>query len=769
LSEQRARRALGVAKRGWAVLLLVSLAACDRQPSAPFDGRPATYVGRQSCIPCHERENELWSGSHHDLAMQVADETTVLGDFDNAVFSHEGVTSTFSRQDGKFVVRTEGPQGEPADYEVAYTFGVEPLQQYLVAFPGGRYQVLSLCWDSRPVEQGGQRWFHLYPDEPVPPGDELHWTSANQNWNYMCADCHSTDLRKNYDLASDTFRTEWEEIDVSCEACHGPASNHVTWAETDPRQRDEAGAMGLAARLTGDRGMWLMDAASGIASRSPQLRSRAELDTCARCHSRRSVLFEGFRPGRPLADAHAVALLEERLYHADGQIDDEVYVYGSFLQSKMYRAGVTCSDCHDPHSLQVRGVGNGVCAGCHAGSKFDTTSHHFHRVDSTGASCVACHMPVKSYMVVDPRHDHGFRIPRPALSASIGAPDTCTGCHVDRTQEWAAAAMADWYGSTEDESPHYAQALFAGRRNLAHAGTALERVAQDTEEPPIVRATALSMLGRHGRNETQPIVRQALGDPDPLVRIGALRLLEAVPPTQRLPLAYPLLFDPVGAVRVRAARVLAPVPGDELTAEQQAAIAEGLAEYRLTQLTNAERPESHLNIGMMHFERGELAAAEAAFRTALRIAPGFVPAHVNLADLYRAKSDDEAGERELRAALKIQPDNAEAHHALGLLLVRRKRTDDAIRELERAALLSPDQPRYGYVLGVALCELGELERGLEILEGVHRRHPADREVLIALTTLEQQHGMIDDALRHARKLLELTPTDPVATGWAQKG
>lgn len=331
-----------------------------------LDYPPATYIGRASCNDCHQREHELWTGSHHDLAMEVANERTVLGDFDNTTFTHYGVTTTFYKKGGKFFANTEGPEGEMHDYEIAFTFGVTPLQQYLVAFPGGRYQVLGTCWDSRPESEGGQRWYHLYQDEPIPHDDPLHWTGPNQNWNFMCAECHSTNLRKNYDLATDSFDTRWSEINVSCEACHGPGSNHAKWAKATERGNGNGDkAMGLAYQMKDDGGTWLFEPGANTAQRTVPREDQSTIHMCARCHSRRTVVSDEFRHGQDLLDTHQPQLLTENIYHADGQILDEVYVYGSFLQSKMYQKGVTCTDCHAPHSMRVYSPGNTLCATCH--------------------------------------------------------------------------------------------------------------------------------------------------------------------------------------------------------------------------------------------------------------------------------------------------------------------------------------------------------------------------------------------------------------------
>jgi hypothetical protein len=319
--------------------------------------------------------------------MQPASADTVRGDFGGVRFAEPGGTFTFSRDGNRFGVRAEGPDGRVRDYDIKYTFGVTPLQQYLVELDGGRLQALTIAWDTRPREAGGQRWFSLYPGERLRPGDPLHWTGYEQTWNYQCAECHSTGVRKNYDATFGRYATGWAEVNVACEACHGPGSRHVAWAERraswwtgegDPRK-------GLMVVLH-DRGQWRLDPATGNARRSAPRAADGEIEVCAVCHSRRSVIAEGAPSRRRLMETHLPALLDPELYHADGQQQGEVYTYASFLQSRMYREGVTCSDCHEPHSLGLRAPGNGVCAQCHAPARYDTASHHFHRPGSTGAA-----------------------------------------------------------------------------------------------------------------------------------------------------------------------------------------------------------------------------------------------------------------------------------------------------------------------------------------------------------------------------------------------
>ena len=753
-----------VAVASWLSAMLL-LAGCQTpadlsSPSSGGEAAVAAYVGGVACAECHRPEYDAWTGSDHDLAMSVADENTVLGNFDDASHTWFGVTSTFFRRDGKFFVRTDGPDGELADYEIAYTFGVHPLQQYLIEFPGGRLQTLSLCWDSRPAEAGGQRWFHLYPDEPIRHDDPLHWTAASQNWNYMCAECHSTNLRKNYDLAEDRFETTWSEIDVACEACHGPGSNHVTWAESapnDPLRTDDS--MGLVVRLDPhDDAQWFMDPETGIARRSVLRASRMEIETCARCHSRRTALHDDYVHGRPLMDTHRPALLDPGLYYADGQILDEVYVYGSFLQSKMYHEGVTCSDCHDPHSLRLYGTGNGVCARCHLPTVFDTPSHHFHEPGTEAALCTSCHMVKRDYMVVDPRGDHSFRIPRPDLTATIDVPNACNGCHVERSPHWAAEAIRGWRGPGWSPAPHFAEILHAAREGRPGAHRGLINLDGAREYPAIVRATALEMLRAYPATESVHSIEKAVNDQSPLVRAVALDAAEIASPRDRVRIAAPLLDDPVRLVRTAAARILAPVPAELMTPEQLVALNLALEEYREAERANAERPESHINLGTLHAQLGEIEKAERAFETALRIDPAFIPAYVNYADLCRMQGRDVEGAQVLRRALELT-DDGDVRHALGLTLARMKNYDESIVELERAAELRPDRARYGYVLGIALNDLGRSSRAIEVLETVHRHHPADRDVLLALVTIGAESGARELAIGYAETLVELSPQD----------
>ncbi len=702
--------------------------------------------------------------------MQVASDETVLGRFDDATFTQAGTTSTFFKRDGKFFVNTDGPDSKLADFEIAYTFGVMPLQQYLIEFPDGRKQALSIAWDARSQSAGGQRWFHLYPEETFLHTDPLHWTQLMQNWNFMCADCHSTNVRKGYDASANRFHTTWSELNVACEACHGPGSHHLEWAKKeDGWQRHDGPGKGLAVALDERRGVsWAMNAASGTASRSRPRATAREIEACARCHARRAQISDDYVHGRPMADTLIVSTLEPGLYWPDGQMRDEVYNYGSFAQSRMFAAGVTCGDCHEPHSLALRAPGNAVCAQCHLPARYDTATHHHHPPDSTGAACAACHMPTTTYMVIDPRHDHSLRIPRPDLSITLGTPDACTSCHTDRTPEWAAAAVERWGGHALGRPPTFGQAFAAAARHAADGRAHLLRVAGDAAQPAIVRASALERLADDPTPAAIDLAARALGDRDELVRREAVGLLFATGPDTRLRHLPSVLDDDARAVRIAAARALAVLPAATIPAAHRAALDRSLAEYVAVQRFNADRPEGHANLGALFAEQGDLDRAEVAYRRALELSPQAVQPIVNLADLYRVRGDDARAEALLRGALLTHPTAAPLHHALGLVYARQKRQGETVASLADAVRLDPDEPRYAYVYGVALHSLGRPAQGIAALEDAHRRFPGDRSILQALATMERDRGDRAKALVYAERLLAAAPDDPTNEALARE-
>jgi predicted CXXCH cytochrome family protein len=731
-------------RTGIGLVAMLVLTACgpsgDRAAkSAPPPAQVAApaFADEARCAGCHPAEHAAWSGSHHDLAMQAPSESSVAGDFDAAEFDGAGVRARFLRRDGAFLVHTAGEDGVPADFPVRYVFGVDPLQQVLLPLSRGRLQAFSVAWDAREASRGGQRWYALYPDAPPPAGDALHWTGSRQRWNWQCAECHATDLRARYDAAGDRYDTTFARDDVGCQACHGPRADHVAWAGS------------------GSRGPGAARAATAA----------GEVETCAPCHSRRHRVSAEDVHGDPFLDHFAPETLREGLYHADGQILEEVYEYGSFVQSRMHAAGVRCSDCHDPHSGDLAAEGDAVCLRCHsdapdprfatlAAKRYDTPDHHHHEAGSEGARCVACHMPARVYMGVDARHDHSLRVPRPDVSVEIGTPNACSGCHQDRGDAWAAAQLTRWFPDSARRAPHYGQVLAAARRGDRDAGPRLAALARDPDQPAIVRATAVELAPRFPPDGIDAAV-VATADASPLVRAYAARALAGVPAPDRVIAGAPLLSDPVRAVRSEAAIALSSLPEAMLPETSRAAFRDALAEHVATQLAQRDTPEANLNLALVAERQADAARAESFYRAAIALDAAFTPAYANLAQLVARAGRSADAERLLRDGIARVPDAGDLHYGLGLVLAEAGRMDAAEAALARASALLPEHARSAYNHALALQHQGRADEALRGFERARALDPEDAGIAYALAVLHAQQGRPDAARPYAEAALRL--------------
>lgn len=687
----------------------LSLAACRGSASNAGDDVPA-FIGSRACASCHAGQYVGWKQSQHAVAMQPATPATVLARFDSVPVTLEGVPHTFYRRGAQFFVTTQGSDGGTREFGIAYTFGVSPLQQYLVEFPGGRMQALAVAWDTRPASAGGQRWFSLNPGRRFSHEDDEHWTGRLYNWNFRCADCHSTAVRKAYDPATDRFSTTRSEISVGCEACHGPGAAHVDWAGT-PRLLRRAlwRDNGLTARLDErHEARWTLSPGARTARRSAPRATDREIEVCAQCHARRIHIADGYVAGAPLTDHYIPSLIERELYHADGQQREEVYTHGSFLQSRMYRAGVTCADCHDPHTQRLRAPGNLVCGQCHSLATYDTSAHTFHPAKGA-AACVGCHMPTTTYMEVDPRHDHSLRVPRPDLSVALGVPNACTQCHAGRDAGWADAQVRQWHGRPARGSQTFAHAFAADETGDPAAADSLVRVTTDTAESAIARASALARLGAYPTQATLALARRSARSPDVLTRLAALQTLEAYPAGRRAEVAIPALRDDRRAVRQGAAWLLAPI-ADSLPDDARAAFAAAANEFIASQRYNADQPDHRLTLGHFYVQRGQLDSATREYRAATRLAPRFAQAWVELAEVLRVQGLDAEAEAVMREGVRRIPGEAGMYHALGELLLRMQRPADAVEPLARAARMRPDVPEFRAAHRRAIDALGARDR-----------------------------------------------------------
>ena len=764
-----------------AVCLLIGGAVlADYYRGLPEDAE-ATYVGRDTCVECHQAEVTAFHGSHHDLAMDHATDETVLGDFNNVTFEHDGIVSRMYRDGSKFMIHTEGPTGDMEDFEIKYVFGVDPLQQYMVEFDRdedaaedeiGRVQVLRISWD---VER--KRWFYLRPpdvSEKLAPGDPLHWTGIAQRWQTMCAECHSTNLQRNFDVATQRYHTTFSEIDVSCEACHGPASLHVELARSKSLFWDRRRGYALAKLKTVD--------------------TKPQLETCAPCHSRRGVLDALAKPGDEYTDHYSLELLRSDTYHDDGQIKDEVYVYGSFLQSKMYHKGIRCTDCHDPHSLQLKHPGNETCTSCHqhAAGKYDVPSHHHHAVGSEGAKCVNCHMPHTTYMAVDARRDHSLRVPRPDLSVKLGTPNACSSCHVEdqrqslpqavgeelklyqdwlqaaeqgntavaeaiaATDQWCDDACEKWYGAERLQPPHFAEALVGLRSGdpaaikdalRLIAGSALP--ATESLTPVLARATALDELAQGGHRDAAQAAQRLInenkespGSVHPMLlataarAIGMLGASGAISPANVVKILLPLTKDPSRLVRSEAARgILSAGAYSRVTGSRRLELDKVLGDVHDEFMVADDRAGAHIGWAMLSEQRGQWADAIRAYNNAIRVQPESTGARSNLAALL---------DRLLPLAGQ-DPTAAQALAAVGgadgldgVEKIIKQLRHEELPLLARDAELAPDLADVQYRYGLALYLSGDSQGAEKYLQRAVDLAPEVEVFSVALQALQRQ-------------------------------
>ena len=757
----------------------------------------ASLVGRDRCASCHQPQTNAFHGSHHDQAMAIATDESVLADFNDQTLEHFGVTSKMFRDGDRFMINTEGSDGQMHDYEVKYTFGVEPLQQYMVEIDRpadaaeneiGKVQVLRVSWDTQQ-----KKWFYLSPpdvSEKIDPSDPLHWTGTTQNWNTTCATCHSTGYQKNFDVATNSYRSTFSEIDVSCEACHGPASYHVELAERTSLFWDRNHGFGLAKLKTES--------------------NLAQIHACAPCHSRRSEVEAGFSPGCNFDEYFALQTINEPIYFPDGQIRDEDYVVGSFTQSKMFHNGVKCSDCHDVHSTKLIHSGNQVCTSCHqhAGGKYDTPNHHHHAVGTPGAQCVNCHMPHTTYMAVDPRRDHSFRVPDPALSIAIGTPNACTGCHLDASKlaghdpkipllqykDWIEAeklgdkivaaeisrvndrmmlAIESWYTDESKERTNYYRdlakgltAALEGGKDAQAAQADLLVLAKDVRTPALIRASALVGISDPSvLQDAQETAIKLLQDDDLKLVDASLRLLErqlgiALTTPAPNPVVYRQSIDPIvspvlkmldhsaSRIRVQAARTLVNLP-PELLAQltdglQRTQFKNAIVESQALLMLNSDQAMSHAIMGSINQQVGDYSQAEKDYRNAIKVESNIAGPRTNLAILLEAK-------------LQVMKTEADRERTSKEIKGLRLKENELLKvDVERAKDL-PNTHSLHYSYAMSCYLQGDLEITKKHLGIALNQQPQSEQYLQAMALVLEKMEEFEAASRMVDRLLERAP------------
>lgn len=689
------------------------------------------FLGDKKCKECHQKEFDKWQGSHHDKAMQIADSLSVLANFNNQEFTSQGVTSKFYKKAKDFYVNTEGPDGENHDYKIVYTFGVTPLQQYIVQFPDGHYQCLRTAWDSIK-----NKWFDLYPDFKVVHSEWLHWSRGGLNWNNMCADCHSTNVRKNYDESKHSYNTEYALINVSCEACHGPGKQHV-----------------LDVEKLGEKYV-----ATGSFQMTSETSPKELVDQCARCHMRREQFSENFNFEGTLLDHYYPQLLEERLYQADGQILDEVYVYGSFLQSKMYQKEVTCTNCHDAHSLKLKFDGNKLCAQCHVPEKYDSPKHHFHQQNTESSKCINCHMTGRFYMGNDFRRDHSFRVPRPDLSLKYGTPNACSGCHKDKDDKWAWVSFKKLFGAVD--SIHFSEKLAPGITNQPNGHIGLIELMNDKNQPELVRASATRVLSNYNTQNFVEEYIKMLTDDSALVRGASVDILGLINNTEYSSYFLPLLEDPKRSVRVKAFFALGILDESQIPDVYQKSYQKVKKEFWTHLKINEDFVGTKVKKGDFYIKKRALQKAIKSYETALDIDNINNQVRLNLAMLYYNNKQYDEAEMAYKETIKQEPEYGPVYYSLALLYAELNRVDEAIIQLNKAIAIMPKNTRVYYNLGL-LYHKNQDYKNAEITFAKGLKVDATNESLLyGLAFIYSKSNQIQKSKNIAQRLIDLYPNKP---------
>ncbi len=687
----------------------------------------AQYAGSESCRACHADQFGKWAGSHHGLAERKPDAKWDDKAFVPAkTFQHGTQSTEAAKRDADYVLTALGFGNKPGIYKVERVIGHDPLRQYLVDGGNGRLHAMEACFD--PLKGD---WFNVYGNEDRKPGEWGHWTGRGMVWNQMCATCHNTRVRKNYDAAKDSYRTSMTELTVSCESCHGPMKAHNEWQHAHPGTKGDPTAK-----------KWTRD---------------QQIDNCAGCHARRGEVTGDFVPGESFWDHYNLTIVDQTdIYYPDGQIRDEDYEFASFHSSRMHNAGVRCMDCHDMHSMKTILPGNQLCMRCHTQGGFPNApviapeAHSFHGTESTGNQCVNCHMPQTVYMQRHPRHDHGFTIPDPLLTKQFNIPNACNKCHTDKTTDWALEATQKWWGPKMERKTRQRATLIAKARQGSDDGRDGLVALLGSDEIPYWKASASLLLERwiDQPNVTQAVTAQ-LKHAHPLVRQSAAHALEPIIQSGSIRSSIePLLTDPVRGVRTTAAWALR----DTLNLESAA----GKDLQHMLSL-NLDQPSGQMQNGQFWFTRGDTARAIQHFKTAIEWDPNSPPFHHDLAMVYSTIGQTVLAIEKMRDAIRVAPNHAEYHYELGLALSETGDMKATIAALEDAVRLDPTLARAWYNLGLAKNVLKDINGAMAAFQRGEAANPADPAIPYARATILAQLGRKQEALAALDKALLIQP------------
>jgi len=718
------------------VVILFTIEFCNPKDknSTIYTAQTNAFVGDQACKGCHANQYKDWLHSDHYKSIQKVSDSSVLGNFNNTTFNADGVVSHFFKRDGKYIINTQGEDGKNHDYEIVYAFGYYPLQQYLVQFPDGKLQATRLSWDSK-----NNKWFHQYAGQKIDYHDWLHWTNNAQNWNTMCAECHSTNLKKGYDIEKDSYNTTFNVLNVSCEACHGAGKNHIDYINSDDYKAGKKVKYSL-----------LQFGANA--------EQTAQLNTCAPCHAVQSNVDSDKIVSNELLDNYIPQIPDNERFQADGQVKEEDYTYASFLQSKMYERGVKCSNCHNPHSGKLVLTGNQVCLQCH-NKTFDSPAHHFHKENTEASECKNCHAPGKYYMGNDYRYDHSFRVPRPDLSVQYATTNACNNCHKDKTAKWASEAVVKWYGPKRKY--HFAEDLIPGSLLNDKSEAHLVKLLNDTAVPAIIKATSIHYLGNIATQTSVNTILSYLNNNDAQIRYQSLKsLLNQASSIPDKNLIANMLTDKVRSVRIAAAELMGSIGTDQLTEQQNAAYNNAKAELEKHLLHNADFAHGNIAIADHYAHNNDFTNAEKFYLRALKKDSLANLARLNLAIAYSTQGKNKEAVKTLQNAIHTDPKNGQAWYNIALLYSEMKENKNAFTAFDKAVDLKSKDTRLYYNYGLLLQQSGSFNKAVNIILKGLQINPNDESLNYAMTYIYLENKQTAKAIPYATTLKKIATNNP---------
>lgn len=691
------------------------------------------FIGSQACKSCHNAEYKDWTTSDHYLAMQFANDSSVSGNFNDAHYKSDGVNYHFSQNQNQFYLQVEEVDGLKHTYPVKYTFGYSPLQQYLIETDKGRLQATRVSWNN--VDK---KWFHQYANQKIYPNDWLHWTGNGQNWNTMCASCHSTNFKKNYDFESDSYKSSYSEINVACESCHGAGSKHQDYINSQEYKNGTKIAGHYLAYGKSDN-------------------NKLQLKSCAPCHARKADITQTSASNAELLDELIPEIISTEHYYGDGQINDEDYEYGSFVQSKMFHNKVKCSDCHQPHSGKLKKNGNNLCLTCHE-PKYNSESHHFHKGKNESSLCINCHMPQKTYMGIDRRRDHSFRIPRPDQSLIYKTPNACNACHTDKSAEWAASKINQWYGT--ERRYHFSNDLLPGSLINDQSQPHLLKLLNDTSMPEIARATAVNYLSEILNEASVNALLNHLTDQQPLVRYHIYRALEKFPADYWKETATLGLSDKVRAVRIAAADLYHFLGENNIPPKAKSAYMQANTENKNYLKYNRDFAVGNVMMADYSVQENDYLNAIKHYLRGLQKDSLMNYARFNLSAAYNTIGKNDEALKTLLDAAKTDPANDRTYYNLGLLYYELKDTTACITYFKRAYLLNSKIANLYYNYGLVLHQVRKSKEAESVLLKGLFANPRSPELHYALIVVYMQQNKLNEAKKYTLALYEIDSENP---------